>query len=84
MTDGPLGSYSAIHLKSIALLGQVTKEDVSSVMFHADRRINRPAGVRPHFFNPAVQFNTTVMGEVLAAAFSMTVLIRNRPSGATS
>jgi hypothetical protein len=37
-----------------------------------------------YFFNPAVQFNTTVMGEVLAAASSITVLIKNLPSGATS
>jgi hypothetical protein len=37
-----------------------------------------------YFFNPEVQFNTTVIGEVLAAASSLTVLSRNRPSAATS
>ena len=37
-----------------------------------------------YFFNPAVQFSTTVIGDVLAAASCMTVLSRNRPSGATS
>src|SRR5665213_533747 len=37
-----------------------------------------------YFFRPAVQFSTTVMGEELVVVDPVTVLIRNRPSGATS
>jgi len=37
-----------------------------------------------YFFNPEVQFSTMVMGDVLAAASSLTVLSKNRPSAATS
>ena len=60
----PYGNNPALHFKSIELLGQVTKAEVSGGMFSANRQINRSIGFLPYFVDPAFQFVTTVSGGV--------------------